>query len=216
MEASKARLLLFVACIASATGCRQPNGPAPQSMDAQSPTHKPAADPAVGNEGRGGPTERIGKSCNIESIDGMMFAADPLPVTGSPVVRGWLGDEGGRAIASPALVLVDDAGAEATRYAIVLGIARGDVAAAFPRIQGLGNSGFEFTMPSLPSVKGTYRMHLEYSVAGQMWACDNGRRINTAPPEWCVLEPRPARSFARTGWDSVVPRPATWRMGGAH
>ena len=175
MSVVKACVVVIAACVARVvSACREPNSPRAQPHMAAA-TESADADAPVAS------AASSGKFCNIEALDGVLFAGEPLTVKGTPTVRGWLGSGEELAISEPSLVIVDESGAEIARHGLAPGIKRDDVVAAFPGVPGLGNSGFELVLPELPQVPVTYRIHLEYSVSGRKRTCDNGRRISVIP-----------------------------------
>lgn len=162
-------LLMVFAVLSGIAGCREPNG---------GPGRPPGP---VGDEAHagGGTTPVPATLCNIEYVDGKMFATESVTVGSGAIVRGWLGSPDGT-LSAPRLVVADDEGGVAGIYPLQLGIERPDVASAHPGHPDLERSGFEQALGALAGTP-PFHLYLLYDSGAETYICDNGRHVVPAP-----------------------------------
>ncbi len=183
------RRVLAIATLALASAllgaCEEPNAAraaaaAPGSKSAPVAAQAQAAQVANAGVLETGPAPALemapGALCNLEFLDDAPFGSDATPVVAPFKVRGWLGDDAG-AVITRAEVVLDGAASGQAAAPIALGIARADVAAAYPRNSGLADSGFEVRLDPSRLPPGDYHMYLRYWVGAAAHVCDNGRRL---------------------------------------
>lgn len=157
--------------------CQEPNAPAPGEHSGTGDPGPGVAEVAAPVASSGGQEASASQAlCNIESLDGVAFAGDPVPLGQPGKLRGWLGRASGPEVTGAAVVLADEAKSEVFSAPVGLTVRRDDVVAAYPGSVGLASSGFEATIsPGLPA--GTYHVYLTYEAGPRRAVCDNGRQV---------------------------------------
>lgn len=173
---------LVLACLLAALpACREPNAPVPAASPPSTPAGAGAPAAGLTTAYPAGTTFLAGRLCNIEYLGDELFGAEPLVLGTGQALRGWLGDERGAVPREVELRLIDDQGQVVAWRAVSLGLPRKDVAAAFPGVPGLANSGFSLALSPDGLPEGTWRVLLVYTAGegagARTVACDNGRRV---------------------------------------
>ncbi|MDA5337633.1 hypothetical protein LRM36_04305 [Stenotrophomonas maltophilia] len=170
-----------ITCL-SLTACREPNAPIPAAAReaAPSPTEPEAAPASQGGSGAAvseldAQKPRAAGTCNLESSNNILFASDVAPAKSGQTLRGWLGHDAAATPAEPRILLRNTAGASVAAVDIALAQQRDDVVQSNGGREDLRHSGFEVAIPALEP--GIYAMVLRYTVDGEAYSCDNGRRI---------------------------------------
>lgn len=187
-NASPLLVVSTLACVIAA--CSKPE-PAPMPAPAAEAAKPAPAEPAKVSEPPAAPalpvlheldeTQRAevlvadSTHCNLESADGVAFAADDLSLTtpNAGKATGWLRAAGGDAATpeSPTLRFESDDKTRMWDVPVALTIARDDLGTG-------GTPGFsvEFDAGALPS--GRYHLYLAYRAGGTLHGCDNGRHVS--------------------------------------
>lgn len=182
--------LLAAACALSA--CKEPQQPAdftPEPGQAATTVAPAAAAPSAN-----APIELTydqrrlplvaGLRCNLERVNGAMFAGTPVPVSKSGSVRlsGWLADvDAKRVPAAFDLRLVNTENQRVWKLPTRPAGARQDVQALLGGDAAFAAPGYasEFSVGALP--EGTYRVYAVLEEGGKGLACDNGRSVVVGP-----------------------------------
>lgn len=147
-------------------------------MDTSTLAVAPVLDPSPVTAEDGSPV-RIIESCNVEQVNGQLFAGNPVKASrSSPIsVSGWVIDE---LASGPAeLRLINVADASTYKVAVTANVARPDVVEAFEVDPATTKPGFNVVFNAVDLPPGDYRLQIVVaSVDRGASACDNGRVIS--------------------------------------
>ena len=172
-----------ITCL-SLAACREPNAPILAAAPEAAPSPmEPQAAPAPAPQGGSGDAvseldaqkPQAASTCNLESTNNILFAGDVAPAKSGQILRGWLGHDAPATPATPRVLLRDAAGGSVAAVDIALAQQRDDVVQSNGGREDLRHSGFEVAIPAVGP--GVYALVLRYTVDGQAYSCDNGRRI---------------------------------------
>jgi len=185
------RLLTCAVLLASTCACDRPTvplaGPAAQVVAPAPSASVPVAAPVVEVVGfttvaTTTPLSAV-TTCNFETIDGKPFTDAPIAVSaGSDFkIAGYLYDAQSKSVPADLRVRAIAADGSAFDAPVPGRVERQDVPSYFKIGDWALHSGFDTLLPGASLAPGEYRLVLTYAQGGQLYACDNGRRMVVGP-----------------------------------
>lgn len=125
------------------------------------------------------------KSCNVEGVDGALFAAEALtiPRKGTHEISGWVVDADNRSVPQDLKLILAGVGVTGGTWTnqTPVWVERKGVAETRGYGPELNNSGFSFTVDTSVVPAGTYHVYVISSGTKGLVVCDPGRQLTLTP-----------------------------------